>query len=178
LRGEDRHSILLSGQSGQSTIEFLSGFIMMVSFIFIFIDFSLNMTNGYLVHYATYMASRVYLVGDNNSNDPVGSETKAMKNAKKIFNQYMYLNLRGKLKFNQGLGGESIKKVYVGSYYEYSPIFTSASMLAGNKKMDFRSESFLGREPSKASCLERVCRAIKDLGGDCQTHTTLVDNGC
>ncbi|MBT3235455.1 MAG: hypothetical protein HN353_05865 [Bdellovibrionales bacterium] len=165
-------------QSGQSTIEFLSGFIVMVSFIFIFVDFALNLTNGYLVHYATFMASRSYLVGDNNSNDPIGSEGHAMKNAKKVFKQYMYLNLKGKLRFNQGLGGEDVKKVYVGAYYQYSPRFSSAAILTGNKKMNFISESFLGREPSKASCLDRVCRAIKDLGGDCQNHTSLIDNGC
>ena len=48
-------------QSGQSTIEFIFCFVFAVSFILLVFNTSLNYVSGYVAHYATFMASRVYL---------------------------------------------------------------------------------------------------------------------
>ena len=41
------------------------------------------------------------------------------------------------------------------------------------------SESFLGREPSRQECIERICEAFSAIdGGGCSSHTTIYDNGC
>ena len=74
-------------ESGQSTIEFLCTFAFVLATIFVFLKIAMNVTNGYLVHYATYMASRAYLVNDNGSNSPSGGDGPALSLAKSVFKE-------------------------------------------------------------------------------------------
>ena len=70
--------------NGQSSIEFLISFFFVLGFVFVFLKISLNAAEGYLVHYATYMASRSYLVAEQNSVDPINS-SKAFRRAKTAY---------------------------------------------------------------------------------------------
>ena len=70
------------GDTGQSLIEFLICFIFAFGILLLGIKVAFNLTNGYMAHYATYVASRVYLVSDNNSNNPSNSDKAAFKEAK------------------------------------------------------------------------------------------------
>ena len=75
-------------KEGQSTLEFIFSFAIVFSFIFFFFKIALNYTNGYLLHYANFMASRTYLVHDINSNIVSGGDGPALKEAKAIFATY------------------------------------------------------------------------------------------
>ena len=171
-------------ESGQSTIEFLLVFVFVLSFIFASLKLSFIYTNGYLVHYATFMASRAYMVVDINGNNPAISETSARNKAITVFNKFPLDKFIGgydrTLQFNEpdGDGRNLDRNLYVGVYTDFVQRFGLSPFAGGPKEVNFRSESFLGREPTRAECVERICEAIRMLGGNCQNHTTVFDNGC
>jgi hypothetical protein len=71
---------------GQSTIEFILTFTAAVGFIFLFLKMALNYTNGYMVHHATFMASRAYMVGDAERYESAGAgDARAFDMAKAVF---------------------------------------------------------------------------------------------
>ena len=73
---------------GQSTIEFILTFTAAVGFIFLFLKMALNYTNGFMVHHATYMASRSYLVSDEERYDNAGAgDAQAFQLAKAVFSK-------------------------------------------------------------------------------------------
>ena len=54
-----------------------------------------------------------------------------------------------------------------------------SSMIGGKGPLTMVSESFLGREPSRQECIERICSTFSAIdGGSCSSHTTIYDNGC
>ncbi len=163
-------------ESGQSLIEFIMTFSFTLGILFLFIKIALNVTDGYMVHYATYMASRTYSVIDVNSNDPSGADDVAAKEAEKIMGKFIDL----------GFGTFSIKHPtdvtglpYVGASFDFKKRFT-VGLLGGKSELNLKSESFLGKEPTRSTCAYRMCEALKAVGGDCQAgvHFTLFDNGC
>lgn len=170
----------IHNQNGQSTIEFLISIIYVIGLMFLFVKIALNVTNGYLVHYATFMASRAYLVLDNNANTPNGDDNQAGKKAEEVFKKFNIPSWipgdSGKLIVNYPESG--INPVYLGVYHEFQQKFGPTALMGGNILMDFTSESFLGREPTRATCVERICHAFQMVGGDCKTHSTFFDNGC
>ena len=175
---------MIQKDEGQSTIEFLLVFVFIIGFIFSFAKLSLFYTNGFLVHYATFMASRAYMVVDTNSNQPAGSDGAALAQAKKIFRE-IPLN-----KFIEGYdmnlkdappdagGVRYDRNLYVGVYTDFSQDLITPTLIGAKKDVQLRSESFLGRSPTRAECMENVCKAMQLLGGDCVHHSTMVDNGC
>ena len=170
----------MKNEKGQSTIEFLMGIIFVFGFLFLFLRVSITLTNGYLVHYATFMASRAYLVADNNSNQVNGADGFAFKQSEEVFASFRVANFisgfSGELEANSPEFGGN--KVFVGLWVEYQDKFALNGLIGGGQKLTLRSESFLGREPTRAECLERVCAANIEVGGNCRVHSTLVDNGC
>ncbi len=175
----DGNRNLHSLESGQSTIEFLASFVFVFSFMVMIIRFAINATNGYLVHYATFMASRAYLVYDNNTNTPEGADAAAFAQAKKVFNSYSLSSFLGtdpELKVNPPeYGGIS---AYVGIYSKFEQPFSIPNFFGGSTPLDMVSESFLGREPTRATCAERVCAGMSESGGTCEKNSTFFDNGC
>jgi len=170
---------------GQSTIEFILTFTAAVGFIFLFLKMALNYTNGYIVHHATFMASRAYLVGDaeDYSNLSSGDE-KAFKLAQSVFSKNLpsalIPNFNGTLKQNNP---DSTKfSAFVGVWVEYSQAF-SLGFVGGKDQVAYRSESFLGREPTRAESTAQVCQAIASVtgqdpkSGGCSMQATLDDNG-
>jgi len=175
---------------GQSTIEFIMTFSAAVGFIFLFLKMALNYTNGFMVHHATYMASRAYLVGDAERYGAPGSgDPYAFELAKSVFKK----NLPEALipRFDGELMENSFERtkpfsVFVGVWTEFTQFF-SAGFIGGREAIKFRSESLLGREPTRSDSTLQTCLAVKNVitgsgsSGDsnqCEVfQATLDDNG-
>ncbi len=166
---------------GQSTIEFILTFTAAVGFIFLFLKMALNYTNGYMVHHATFMASRAYLVGDSESSDSdVGRDAKAFDQAKAVFVKNLPEPLIKDIDAVSALQvinpGEKLA-VFIGVWAKFSQVF-SLGFIGGKDPVEFRSESFLGREPSRPETYAQVCAAIMSVtGASCEKQATLDDNG-
>ncbi|MDA9189751.1 hypothetical protein N9O57_02095 [bacterium] len=169
--------------AGQSTIEFIVTFSFVVGFIFLFIRFSVNMTNGFLVHYGTYMASRAYLSFENNSGDSAAVDAGAASLGQQVFSELNISNFLGNtpisLSFNSP--DDAGKAIYTGAVAKFSQDFGVFKSLGGGEKLQLTSESFLGKEPTRSECLRRICFAMEGtaLGANCGGNfQTLFDNGC
>lgn len=170
----------IKNDKGQSTIEFIMTFSAAVGFIFLFLKMAMNYTDGYMVHHATYMASRAYLVSDNNRDSIDEDDAQALAKAKDVFDRYLPEGLV------PGVTSVLLKdnnpdlakfKAFVGLYIEYTQKF-SIGFVGGKAPVRFYSESFLGREPTRRETRNQICNAIKDQGlGACNVHVTLEDNG-
>jgi hypothetical protein len=168
----------LKKNKGQSTIEFIMTFTVAVGFIFLFLKMALNYTDGFMVHHATYMASRSYLVSDEERQE--GNDARAMIKARQVFTKYMPEGLV------KGIDASMLKEnnpgvvkfhAFVGLWVEFSQKF-SLGFIGGKESIQFVSESFLGREPTRVETRGQVCKAIQSLGlQNCDVHTTLDDNG-
>lgn len=170
-----------NNENGQSTIEFLSCISIAFSFIFLFIKLALNFTDSYMVQYATFMASRTYLVADNTM--PTVNEVyfQAEKEARITFNSYFLDKFidgfDGKIEFNSP--NDNIVKTFVGAVSDYTGILSYSKAVGGKEPLAYKSESFLGKEVPRGDCAARVCNGILGAGVDsCSTYVTLFDNGC
>lgn len=170
-----------SDERGQSTIEFLISFIFVLGFLFIFLRLSIVYTNGYIVHYATFLASRAYMIADNGDKEPDSSDNLAFTKAKDVFSRFNFSVLLGKdiqLKENR-IGSNTMNELLVGVWADLPEYFMVPGVIGGRKDLILKSESFLGREPTRGECLERVCKVMSELtGGGCSFLATLDDNGC
>lgn len=165
---------------GQSTIEFLLGFSIVFLLILLLLRVAINYTNGYFLHYATFMASRTYMVVDVNDKEATNDQN-AERRARDVFNKFLVPSLipsfSTEIQFQSPeFGG---KTIFSGAYAEYKEKFSPVSVMGGNTEMTLRSESFLRREPGRAHCLEQICKAMDALGVTCgPKHITFYDNGC
>lgn len=167
---------------GQATIEFILSFIIALGFLLAFYKIALLFTNGYLVHYATFQASRAYMVAESNANEPGPSDDFGLVQAKKVFDYY---NLPGlvpgfdsEIQFNEpqaNLGNET--NLYVGAKVRYASDLL-VPVAGARIDIPMATESFLGMEPNRAECFSEICAAFADMGAACQHHTTVTDNGC
>ncbi len=177
---------------GQSTIEFIFTFAFGLSIILMIFNAAMNYTTGYIVHYATFMASRTYLVADtfqgsNTSGDPLGSlggtsGEGAIEKAKGVFSAY---NL-GIFKINASnftvnsvtMNGAS-DAMTVGTRTIFEQPIDIVGKVAGQSKLQLVSESFLGKEPTRLACAIRVCYGITGTENcSASMDITLYDDGC
>lgn len=178
----------MKNQEGQSTIEFIVSFAFGLAFIFLFVNMGVNFTIGYLTHYATYMSSRTYMVSDVMSVDASASEAPAQEQARKTFRRYRLSSFginEADLKFFPFTSADtSIKQMTVGNSVTFQKKISIFKIIAGDAKATFTSESFLGKETTRADCLRRTCDAIVTSGGQpvstsCSgLDVTIEDNGC
>jgi hypothetical protein len=170
------------GEKGQSSVEFIISFIVVVGFVFMYVKVALNFTNGYVVHYANFMASRALLVYEGNNNTPDGGDGAAKARAIEVWKTFNIEAVLGSaaesLSLEQRLPGSVPNALFVGTTVEYQDRFTIFGNVGSTEKLTFKSESFLGREPSIAECVQRTCEAFKELGISCGKNTTVMDNGC
>ncbi len=165
-----------NSQKGQSVIEFLLTFTIVIGMLFFYFKMSLGFTNGYMVHYSTFMASRSFLTSDSWDTDPDG---KAFQKAQAVFKRLLPEGLingfNGQLKMNDP---DSVSfKVFTGVYADFYARYT-VGIVGGNGPIFHRSESFLGREPTRLESTEQTCRAIARVTKNgCDTLVTLDDNG-
>lgn len=170
-----------SNEHGQSTIEFILTFAFGVSFVLVIFNSAINYARGYLVHYATFMASRVYLTADNNLADPDFSYNPGEQKAKQAFSDYKLTALNipdNAFQVNTAPTTEE-RYLLVGGYTSFSLQIDILGRVAGERQLELISESFLGKEPTRAACYRQVCRAIANRD-DCgpELDITLYDDGC
>jgi hypothetical protein len=174
-------------QSGQSTIEFIFCFVFAVSFILLVFNTSLNYVSGYVTHYATFMASRVYLTQSSTMSDwgPGNTISIAEQLATEAFGNYS-LSAFGIQ--NSGFALSSAARssdvsadeyLMVGVHTQFDRKIDLVGQITGQKRLELVSESYLGREPTRGVCASRVCMAISGKP-QCteQMDITLFDDGC
>ena len=184
------HRHPMDNEKGQSTMEFIVGFIFVLTFLFTFYKLALGYTNGYLVHYATFMASRAYLVLDDNNDNIASSDNFAESEAIKVFKNtfsWQYSNFDW-TKFLDSIPDLQVRgpnsdpdNFFTGVWTEFKQKISIANYFGGNKEVTLRSESFLGREPTRKTCIERICHEFQSVMGgiNCRDpHITVSDNGC
>lgn len=167
-------------EEGQSTIEFITSFAFAFSLLFLFVKVALNYTNGYMVHYANYMASRRYLVYDNNTSPAsvyANSLTRARESFFKRRPDVFIKNASFDFKANSP-GETTLNKKYIGTHVSYEDVLSFTKVVGGRREVFFHSESFLGKEPPRTECARRVCDMLSSSGSNCSIYTTLFDNGC
>ena len=178
----------LTNNKGQSTIEFVSTLSFALVFLFLFFQMALNFTNGYLVQFATYQASRAYVVYD----DGFGA-SGAEGVAQNVFNSYHDL-IKDSLKVEASFGiqpppnsANPVRAMYIGAYSEWEDIFSLSNVIGGKREMKFKSESYLGKEPGRQECIQRLCTVLQSVPGssfncgsshDNMNLITAYDNGC
>lgn len=174
-------------QEGQVLIEFILVLVFALGITFIFVHMSLNYTIGYLNHYATFMSSRTFLTVDSASNTAAGSWASARTEAIKTFNKYNLSRFgikaisQNDVKMHVGAGGQQSSMLFVGVTSMFERKLSSFDAVGGTEKAKFLSESFLGKEPVRMTCLEQVCSAIgqQDCPSKAQSlDVVLYDNGC
>lgn len=171
-------ALIGSNESGQSTVEFLICFVFIIGILFIYVKISMNFTRGYMVQFVNFQASRAYLVSDSNRADDGNADTDALNKAKIVWNKY-FNDFGGGIEPTSNDPGFGGKSIFVGTIVDYQEKFALGFPFAGMDPMDLKAESFLGREPTRATCLRRTCDSMRDLGAnDCSRHMTLDDNGC
>lgn len=169
----------MKNNEGQATIEFLVVLSFALGLIFLFLVMALNSSTGYLVHYVNYMASRTFLTADNGSNEVDSTEEFAIREAKEVVDAFNLENfgldnVSNQIKFNRP--GKTLFE-YVGSYFTFKAKLSLFSTIAGGDSAELTTESFLGREPPRIDCLERVCSILKDIYS-CEEFATAFDDGC
>lgn len=173
-------------ESGQSTVEFIITFVLGLSLVLVVFNTSLNYATGYLVHYATFMASRVYLTADNHTGT-IGNSTpslgQAVSRATDAFNNYnlgVFKVPSQNFRINRVESvGDSSQNMTVGAATNFELTIDMLGRITGQKKLELVSESFLGKEPTRAECASRVCMAVtgRTVCEDAM-DITLFDDGC
>jgi hypothetical protein len=173
-------------EKGQSTIEFIFSFVFGLSLVLVIFNTSINYATGYLVHYATFMASRVYLTADNHTGtigDSNPSLGQAVSRATAAFNNYNLSVLKvpnENFRINevQSVSGSN-ENMTVGARTTFELTMDVLGRITGQKKLEMVSESFLGKEPTRAECASRTCMAVTGQTTCEDTmDVTLFDDGC
>ena len=169
---------------GQSTVEFLLTFGFVFGFLVTFIKLASSYAEGYLVHYATFMSARTFLVADANTIDNKNTSYQtAISKAEEVFKSYRLENyISGKkpeITFKSPSGiGDPRESLFVGAYTDFEASFVFP-FSRSSKKQELRSEALLGKEPVRAECLGQICNVFSAMGVDCgDFNTTSFDNGC
>lgn len=173
-------------EKGQATIEFIIAFGIMLFFLTFFMTTAVNFTVGYLVQYATFKASRTYLTADNSASEVEAVLSDAQERGREQLRDFQlggYGIKQGSLSFNNPVLDTKVMQ-FVGAYFLYTPPFLRLGPFKAPDDLSFLSESFLGKEPTRADCL---CRLQTVFGYFCENgsfsrsiddEVTLEDNGC
>lgn len=176
-----------ANEEGQSTVEFIMTFALGVSVVLFIFKSALNYSTGYLIHYATFMASRTFLTSElylGNYSNQEAAISRGEEDAKLVFAAYDLgifdiENLQFKIN-RPHLGQNSGEYIAVGGYTIFDAKMDMVGQVAGQKKLEMVSESFLGKEPVRTECASRTCFAITG-NMECDNATldiTLFDDGC
>lgn len=158
-----------------------------IGFFVIFLSLGINLTLGYLTHYATYDISRAYLVIDNGSQEALDADRVASSDAAEIIaiqnftwpqilnSSYFRAEDKSGFRFNKP---EDVIPEFVGVYYNYKRKLSDSGFLTGDQRVEYTSESFLGKEPLRAECFDRICDMMRGACNQFEGEVTVFDNGC
>lgn len=169
---------LKNNEQGQAAIEFLLTFAFGVGLVFLFVSLAFNMTRGYMVHYANFMASRTFMAYDAaDINNIETSFEAAAGRAKTVFNSYPLGRLGIEPEFKVNKPG-AISSLMSGTIATIQERMTPFSLVGGDKEATLYTESFLTKEPVRLQCLTSICEAMGI--GNCieLMDITVFDNGC
>lgn len=175
---------IVRSELGQSTVEFILTFAFGVSLILVIFNSALNYATGYLVQYATFMASRVYLTADTHTGNIGSVEPSLSDSVEKTRTAYNNYNLNifiptGQFTVNPAGATDASSYLTVGAYTKFELSIDVLGRITGQQKLEMVSESFLGKEPTRAECATRVCKAVTgQTSCDAAMDVTLYDNGC
>lgn len=174
-----------NSQAGQSTVEFILTFAFGVSLILVIVTTSMNYATGYLVHYATFMASRVYLTQDNmtgtigNSAPALSGSVDTAKTAFNVYNLSVFNVDNSSFTINPAGNTDPSTYLTVGGFTRFDLKMDVMGQVAGTKKLEMTSEAFLGKEITRAECATRTCYGITGTESCDDTYDiTLFDDGC
>jgi hypothetical protein len=175
----------LVNQAGQSTIEFIFCFIFAVSLILLVFNTSLNYAAGYVVHYATFMASRVFLTQSSFVNvwgpSNRGGDIEKAQEAFRKYDLSVFGISNDALKIqDEPQSAEANEYLMIGAYTKFERKMDLVGKITGGQKLELVSESYLGREPTLGVCASRTCKGVTDQD-QCNAPAmdiTLFDNGC
>ncbi len=174
---QERHT-LPTNQSGQASIEFILTFAFGIGMSLLFVSLAINMTRGYLVHYANFMASRTFLSYDSGSTNTVeASLASAGNRARDTFNKYPLASFDIQATFKVNVPIEN-SQAMSGSTAIFSERTTPLNLVGGTNEATLLSESFLGKEPVRLQCLRSTCGAMGLGGCGSVMDVTVFDNGC
>jgi hypothetical protein len=133
-----------NNQKGQSTIEFIFSFIFALSLILLVFNTSLNYTSGYVAHYATFMASRVFLTQDSNLADG-GNRAKAATAAKETFNEFKLdvFGIQAELQVNDDLDVDAGEYLMIGVYAPFKRRMDILGRVTGQTHLDLMRLEFV-----------------------------------
>lgn len=138
----------------------------------------MNMTRGYLVHYANFMASRAFLTHDVGGRGDVGQSLNAAQTrAGEVFRRYPLasFNISPEFKVNKPLANSSLMS---GTTATFKDRMTPFSLVGGSNEAVLHSESFLSKEPVRLQCLLSVCATMGINNCSTAIDITAFDNGC
>ena len=177
-----------NSQLGQSTIEFIFTFIFGVSVVLLIFNSAKNYATGYLVHYATFMASRSYLTSDSYTGTFGGANTSlyvgiAETRARDTFNRYnlgIFNVTPDAMKLNHTSNNlPNEEYLTTGAYTTFEQRIDALGRVTGEEKLILTSESFLGKEPTRFSCAIQMCKAVTGQEScNRELDVTLFDDGC
>ena len=168
------------GQSGQASVEFLLTFVFGIGLTLLFVSLAMNMTRGYLVHYANFMASRAFLAHDSaRSNDIRSSLNSAQEKAREVFESYPLAAFGLSPEFSVNKPTINVpSSLMAGTTATFQAKMTPFSLVGGSNEAFLRSESFLMKEPVRLQCLQSVCKAMGINNCRDLMDITVFDNGC
>lgn len=168
-----------SNEEGQVAFEFLLIFAIALGMTFMFLYVSMNFVGGYLAHYATYMASRTFMVGDDGGANLSAVMAYAENQGRKVFDRYnlqiVKIDPSNLVFLRPEVGG---KNVFVGATFRFQKLLSPLKIVGGAERATYYTESFLGKEPVRRTCYERMCSAIGETQCISKFDVTLFDNGC
>ncbi len=181
--GQKRNiQISMMKRRGQATIEFLLTAIFAFGILFLFVKMGLNFVKGYVAHYATFIASRAFLVGDDYLPSANFAEKRALEKGVDKFESFPLADWRlnscpsgeNGLSFNfpPGEGGHSAGDVsghevtytpYIGASYTFCEYTSAYAIVGGGHVARFTSESFLGRTIPRGETFASICERFQKL---------------
>lgn len=169
-------------QAGQVAIEFILVISFALGVTFLFFTQAFNATDGYLVHYANFMAGRTYLTADRGSNNVQTNITYAAKLAEEVYEKYPLKSFNINTEFNV-ITYDAGSGLFTGTTAKFEKSLNFFPGIGGGDKAQMLSETFLGKEPTRITCMEQVCAAITGSRTTCtnsadEMDATLYDNGC
>ena len=173
----------LGNDRGQVALEFILviGFALGVTFLFMSQTFT--STKGYLLHYANYAASRVYLTYDVGAANVMANYQEAEDHANKHLRSFELDNLFGINTECEFLNFQQTNALFTGSVCKFEATTNFFPIIGGGAKAELVSESFLGKEPVRSTCYQQLCEVMTGDKQGCRSKfenmdITLYDNGC
>lgn len=166
-------------ERGQVAIEFILTFAFGLGIVFLISIQGLNVTKGFFVQYANYMASRAYLVDDRGVDIEQTMLQRAQEKALQVFDSYSVDEI-GVQATNQIVNPQAGRGIYVGSTVLFSEPISALPIIGGATRVNLYAESFLGREPFRITCFQQTCQALTGSVDGCGDNGDMVvyDNGC